>query len=325
MKKKKKFRDREGFRNALSGASAGAMASFLTCPLDVVKTRMQNSATPVYSGTFNGLATIFRSEGYRGWYRGLSAMMLGYLPSWAIYFSVYEGSKRTLYAFVPVEERERDENGVGVPLPPPSWVHLSPNAANVLSAMSAGVVSTTATNPLWVVKSRLMTQSAVTSYHYASIRDALSQIYTREGPRGFYKGLGTSLLGVSHAAVHFPLYERIKMMLHTRSLRPARISDLHHREPIANTHVLLASVTSKMIASMITYPHETIRTRLQNQSHTIKYRSIRHCVELIYAEEGFRAFYRGLGTNLFRTLPSAAITLFTYERIARALESWSHP
>ncbi|ORZ40875.1 mitochondrial carrier domain-containing protein [Catenaria anguillulae PL171] len=330
IKTKSYFRDHEKVRNSLAGAAAGASASFLTCPLDVVKTRLQFSAVPIYRGTFDGLVTIARTEGYRGWYRGLSATMLGYLPSWAIYFMVYEESKQFFHRLVPpppsADEDPRHNVGFA-PAPLGAVGLLTPNVINVLSAMSAGIASTTATNPLWVVKSRFMTQSETTSYRYSSVRDAFRQIFVQEGVRGFYKGLGTSLLGVSHAAVQFPLYEKFKTILHHGTwMSPftEHPPDLHHRTAIASHHILAASVMSKMIASMITYPHEVVRTRLQNQTQPIKYHGIRHCVQVIAKEEGLRAFYRGLSTNLFRTLPSSAITLFTYERLAKWLSDWSH-
>lgn len=36
---------------------------------------------------------ILLRDGVRGLYRGLGPTMLGYLPTWAIYFTVYDGVK----------------------------------------------------------------------------------------------------------------------------------------------------------------------------------------------------------------------------------------
>lgn len=48
---------------------------------------------------------------------------------------------------------------------------------------------------------------------YKNTFDAFKTIYSTEGFRGFYKGLGPSLMGVSHVAVQFPLYEKLKVWL----------------------------------------------------------------------------------------------------------------
>jgi solute carrier family 25 folate transporter 32 len=45
---------------------------------------------------------------------------------------------------------------------------------------------------------------------YKHTLDAVVSIYRTEGFRAFYKGLLPSLMGVSHVAVQFPLYEKAK-------------------------------------------------------------------------------------------------------------------
>jgi solute carrier family 25 folate transporter 32 len=63
-----------------------------------------------------------------------------------------------------------------------------------------------------------------------------------------------------------------------------------------------------------------IRTRLQNQTHrSIKYHGIIDTVRKIHHEEGWRAFYKGMPTNLLRTVPTSAITFLTYELLVRQL------
>jgi solute carrier family 25 (mitochondrial folate transporter), member 32 len=95
--------------SAFSGAVAGIASGIVTCPLDVIKTRLQaqgsfrrtlsGSRLPnahLYHG-FRGTArTIWQQDGLRGMYRGLGPMLLGYLPTWAVYMSIYENS-RTYY------------------------------------------------------------------------------------------------------------------------------------------------------------------------------------------------------------------------------------
>jgi hypothetical protein len=42
------------------------------------------------------VAWILKNQGLRGLYRGLGPTILGYLPTWAIYFSVYDEVKKRL-------------------------------------------------------------------------------------------------------------------------------------------------------------------------------------------------------------------------------------
>lgn len=46
---------------------------------------------------------------------------------------------------------------------------------------------------------------------YKHTLDAMQTIYRTEGLRAFYKGIIPSLMGVSHVAVQFPLYEQAKL------------------------------------------------------------------------------------------------------------------
>jgi solute carrier family 25 folate transporter 32 len=47
----------------------------------------------MYKGTVGTLSRIWYEEGIRGLYRGLSPTILGYLPTWAIYFTAYDYCK----------------------------------------------------------------------------------------------------------------------------------------------------------------------------------------------------------------------------------------
>ncbi|KAI9299108.1 mitochondrial carrier [Neoconidiobolus thromboides FSU 785] len=289
----------EQIKHTLAGAGAGLVASIVTCPLDVVKTRLQNQSKVIpgstyYKGAIAPLRVIFKEEGINGLYRGLNPTILGYLPSWAIYFSCYHALKPWSTNLLGKEVNS-------------SFVHM-------ISAMIAGCVSTIATTPLWVIKTRIMTQSKTTVYCYNGTIDAFKKIWLQEGISGFYRGLVPSLIGVSHVIVQFPLYERLKVKFAPNDNNDGKI---------AKGTILMASSISIMAASLCTYPHEVVRTRLQNQTKPpYKYLGVRHACLTIFKEEGASAFYKGFPTNLLRTVPSTTLTLLTYELLCEKLSHW---
>lgn len=93
--------------HAFAGATGGFMSGIVTCPLDVIKTKLQaqggfraaqaREKVPLKAAVYNGMLgtgrVILREEGVRGLYRGLGPIILGYLPTWAVWFTVYGKAK----------------------------------------------------------------------------------------------------------------------------------------------------------------------------------------------------------------------------------------
>ncbi|KDQ11095.1 hypothetical protein BOTBODRAFT_163124 [Botryobasidium botryosum FD-172 SS1] len=308
--------------SVIAGAGAGLVSSIVTCPLDVIKTKLQAQRTAhgmsEYMGALGTTKYILQNNGLRGLYRGLGPTFLGYLPTWAIYFTLYDGIKNQL-----VEEMRRSGEGHGEHSFRDSW------GLHIFAAMTAGATGTIVTSPLWVVKTRFMTQPA-DEVRYRHTFDAFAKIYRAEGISAFYRGLLPSLMGVTHVAVQFPLYEHLKLWFGSSDREHVRVAEL-------STHaILLCSSASKMTASLVTYPHEVVRTRLQIQRHPqisrmsqnqgqgqqqqpVVYRGVIRTARTIVREEGWRGLYKGLSINLVRTVPNSAVTLLTYELLMRQL------
>ncbi|RMZ77507.1 hypothetical protein DV737_g4327, partial [Chaetothyriales sp. CBS 132003] len=308
--------------NPIAGAGAGLASGVVTCPLDVIKTKLQAqggfatravkgeypTSAQVYNGISGTAKVIWREEGLRGMYRGLGPMLLGYLPTWAVYMTVYENTRDFWF----------DQCG--------SWW-----AARCGSSLTAGACSTILTNPIWVVKTRLMSQSNKGApagmrapWHYTSTVDAFGKMYRTEGIRSFYAGLTPALLGLTHVAVQFPLYEWFKMKFTGYGMGE------HPPEGESNfLGISAATFLSKVCASTATYPHEVLRTRLQTQQRAQassdgmlsapRYRGIIHTSKIMLKEEGLGAFYAGIGVNLVRALPAAMTTMLTYEYLQRSM------
>jgi solute carrier family 25 folate transporter 32 len=56
------------------------------------------------------------------------------------------------------------------------------------------------------------------------------------------------------------------------------------------------------------------------QSQQPRYKGVVMTFRTILREEGWRAFYAGMGTNMMRAVPAATVTMLTYEYVMRQLK-----
>ncbi|OQR77329.1 solute carrier family 25 member 36-A-like [Tropilaelaps mercedesae] len=312
----------DAFVHLIAGGLGGTLGAIVTCPLEVVKTRLQSSVSHFHippeppsllqrlcrkfslrdarlgvspqgslshsisaCGTNIGLWRCLRyireTEGTRALFKGLGPNLIGVAPSRAVYFATYSNSKSFLLSVLP-------------PDIPVSFAHI-------ISAASAGFVSCTLTNPIWFVKTRLQLDENIYGQRQTAIQ-CIQDIYRHHGVRGFYKGVTASYFGISETIIHFVIYEHIKALLRAKETEGNRFS-----------HYMIASAISKTCASVLAYPHEVARTRLREEG--AKYTGFSQTLALVYREEGFRALYRGLATQLLRQIPNTAIMMTTYEGI----------
>lgn len=99
-------------------------------------------------------------------YRGLGPTILGYLPTWAIYFSVYDSIKR-YFGELPPGEGDARRRHVYPAAQVKGYQPLArdhPWTLHLFSAMAAGATSTLCTNPLWVIKTRFMVSEALSHF-----------------------------------------------------------------------------------------------------------------------------------------------------------------
>jgi len=327
----------------VAGGLGGMAAATLTSPLDVLKTRLQSdfyqtqlrqlhaqhhvpqkiTLTSVpraayfhVAETVQLLNSIYQHEGFRALFRGLGANIIGVVPARSINFFVYGNGKRILNNYLNPEGREN------------VWtVHL-------LAAATAGIATGTATNPIWVVKTRLQLDKHNASNdpfrgrQYKNSWDCIKQTVRHEGIRGLYRGLSASYLGVTESTLQWVLYERMKLGLARREAK--RLAAPGYQPTILDNVEEFggkfgAAAGAKLFAAVITYPHEVVRTRLRQAPTvisetgrpTMKYTGLIQCFRMVAKEEGLAGLYGGMTPHLLRAVPSAAIMFSTYEIVLR--------
>lgn len=98
------------------------------------------------------------------------------------------------------------------------------------AAIIAGIATTTITNPIWLVKTRLQldksrTQaSSITARQYKNSLNCVQQVLRQEGISRLYQGLSASYLGTVKTALHLVLYKRLKQ-LYRGALRGSHIQN----------------------------------------------------------------------------------------------------
>ncbi|KAJ6164212.1 hypothetical protein N7470_002884 [Penicillium chermesinum] len=315
------------------GATAGVASGIVTCPLDVIKTKLQaqggfarrvaqQDTATLYKGMLGTGKTIFRHDGIRGLYQGLGPMLLGISPTWAVYLAVYDGS-REYY------EKTWTDN---------FWLSRG------LASITAGACSTVVTNPIWVIKTRLMSQSLKQNnegfrapWQYKNTWDAARKMYQIEGFRSFYSGLTPALLGLTHVAIQFPLYEYLKMAFTGYGIGEHPDTGSSHWIGISCSPYSIANATTDA-SSFITGRNLIPRCRQTSPRQQSplwasssdgmhgrpRYHGVIRTCQTIWREEGGRAFYSGIGTNLFRAIPAAMTTMLTYEYLRKLIHTLQH-
>jgi len=278
------------------GAMFGALA---TSPLEVVKTRLQaqhhknqlTSRSPFLGlNTLISVRSLARQEGIFSLYRGLGTHLSGVVPARAIHFFVYGSVKGILSKKMPRESW---------------WIPI-------ISAATAGATVVTVTQPIWLVKTRLQLQTNhAQETLYKSPWDALVKTINNEGKLAIFKGMSASYLGLTETVLQFTIYEIMK-----NKILQQKATIHEHKPTLSIMEVLLLSSISKLIASMVTYPHEVIRTRLREQKSiqaVPRYKGPFQGMRLIAKEEGLRGLYGGMGAHLLRVVPNAGILFLIYE------------
>ncbi|PYH94338.1 putative mitochondrial folate carrier protein Flx1 [Aspergillus ellipticus CBS 707.79] len=309
----------------IAGTAAGIVTPICLHPLDLVKTRLQvrSHAPPTWGDSMRLMRDILHEGGGRALYRGLSPNLIGNVTGLGLYFLLYSSFNQMLLA---TSKAKRDGKG-----------RLN-MYEYFLTSGAAGAITTILTNPIGVIKTRMLTTPAHTSsisvpsdsYAYPSFLIGMKTIYRTEGMGGFFRGLVPGMFGVFHGAFQFMAYEKLKLWLVSRK---SCTDNLLHLPDTGNIKavaikptsltmldIAIASGLSRIFANVLTYPHQVLRSRMQAaMAETDINQRLITIMRSMWRENGIAAFYRGMGPGLFRLLPGTWLTFITYETVKTML------
>uniref|UniRef100_A0A670JZP9 RNA-binding motif protein, X-linked 2 n=1 Tax=Podarcis muralis TaxID=64176 RepID=A0A670JZP9_PODMU len=180
--------------NVICGVVSGVISSALANPTDVLKIRMQAQGSLFQGGMIGSFIDIYQQEGTRGLWRGV----------------------------VPTAQRAAIVVGVELPVYDITKKHLILSGlvgdtilAHFISSFTCGLAGAVASNPVDVVRTRMMNQRAIvgTVDLYRGTLDGLVKTWKSEGFFALYKGFWPNWLRLGPwNIIFFITYEQLKRL-----------------------------------------------------------------------------------------------------------------
>ncbi|KAK0626876.1 mitochondrial carrier domain-containing protein [Immersiella caudata] len=306
----------------VAGLSAGTTATLIVHPLDIVKTRMQIHRSSTSPNATLTTVSVIRSlaqtdRPLAALYRGLTPNLLGNATSWASFFFFKSLAERALIfartRSTPSSSKTQIYHGNATP-------HRLTPTDFFLASLAAGAATQIITNPIWVLKTRMVASDSSAVGAYPSMWSGAAHLYRTEGIKGFYRGLGVGMLAVGNGAVQFAVYDPARRMYLARRKRLSGVEEAGHME---NEATVVLSTAAKLVAGATTYPLQVLRSRLQHyEADEMFGKGVVGVVRRLWKEEGVRGFYRGVMPGVVRVLPATWVTFLVYENVKFYLPRW---
>lgn len=178
---------------------------------------------------------------------------------------------------------------------------------NLFSGAASGILGAAAGSPFFLIKTRLQSYSPFlpvgTQHHYKNAVDGMKQIYSKEGIKGLYRGVGPAMVRTGFgSSVQLPTYFFAKRRL-VKHFGMEEGMPLH----------IASSTASGFVVCCVMHPPDTVMSRMYNQTGNL-YSSAFDCLYRTVKTEGILAVYKGYFAHLARILPHTILTLTLAEQ-----------
>ncbi|KAG0257742.1 hypothetical protein BG011_003768 [Mortierella polycephala] len=334
---------------ALAGFTGGAVSTIFLHPLDLIKTRFQvnaSQAAPKIGGTLRSFQQIYRSEGFRhGLYRGLTPNFAGATVSWGLYFYLYAGIKAKMPVdpatgrLGPTQHMTASMLGGAMTavVTNPFWViktrmcttkKTTPGAYRSLVGGLVTLMRSEGISGLYrgIVPALFgVSHGAIQFMAYEQLKYWRQEVKRKRWEKEFleeiqskYNAPGTVMTESIQSS------ESMEVNIDSKTFEKLRESRLlekkHDWETLSTIEYLCMAASSKVTATVATYPYQVLRSRLQMMSNPqtgqVVYTGVMDCIRKIKRAEGILGFYKGVAPNVIRVLPGTCITFLVYETVS---------
>jgi len=238
-----------------------------------------------FSGTFDAMLKISRTEGVSSLWSGLSPTLVLAIPATVVYFTMYEQLKVRL-----------------------STVMSSPSWTSLTAGGLARLIAVTAVSPLEMVRTKMQSQKMPVS----AVKECLVGLVRTQGVRGLWNGYTATLLrDVPFSALYWPLYEQTKHVMSTPQQTNRETFSVH----------FLSGAFAGSVASTLTLPFDVIKTHKQIEMGERDIMNVKpgssgtnlSIARSLVREQGVGALFSGLTPRLLKVAPACAIMISSYE------------
>ena len=253
----------------------------------------KKDAPRLYRGVFHGMSVVFRNEGMRGLLRGLNCAYIYQMTLNGCRLGFYEPIRthlNSLFLTRSISNSQAAESKALQNLP-----------INIFSGATSGILGAAAGSPFFLVKTRLQSFSPFlpvgTQHKYNGAVDGMKKIYSAEGIKGLYRGVGPAMVRTGFgSSVQLPTYFFAKRRL-VKHLGMEEGPALH----------LMSSTASGFVVCCVMHPPDTVMSRMYNQTGNL-YSGAFDCLFRTVKTEGMLAVYKGFFAHLARILPHTVST-----------------
>ena len=317
---------RDGVAKSFCVGGTGSMIGAATAhPFDLIKVRLQVQGEAKArqkgmkvvgwrrkDGIASMAARIWRSDGVKGFFSGVSASALRQIMYSGVRFAAYDVFKAQVAG-------EGSGASLGV-------------ATKAGCALAAGALGAFAGNPADLAMVRMQADGKLSPEmrrNYRGVFDALAQIARREGVSALWGGVGPCMARASVITVgHLAAYDVLKQDMFVG------YGGFDAASPI--TH-FGAAISAAALSSIISNPIDVVKTRTMNATKIREkasnpdrrtkvanprgraYTGAIHCAKSLAQEEGYAAFYKGFFATLTRQVPYVCMTWVVVEQMKAVL------
>lgn len=219
-------------------------------------------------------------EGVNGLYSGLDSALFGISVTNFVYYYWYEWTRSGF-------EKAAVTSG------------RASKRLTTVESMIAGAIAGSATvlltNPIWVVNTRMTTRKRHEESDQEILPGAkpakapttigtLLALIKDEGPQALFAGVVPALVLVINPILQYTIFEQLK-------------NTLEKKKRITPTVAFLLGALGKLVATSITYPYITVKSRMHVAGRDGGKENMLNGMRRIIREEGYVGFYKGTSST----------------------------